>query len=127
MITKNDIIGMARHITRRGNNIPDMKLMHPTREWFVGLGIVLITVIAGATYNAFSFRYYSSLESRVVGGSAEVVAYRGDAVQRVLATYQTRSATFDALRAGIVPTVPRRDDSREEEVEIQPDGAVRAE
>ena len=115
---------MARHITRRGNGIPDMKLMHPYREWFLGLGIVIVIVIAGALYNAFSFRYYSTLEGRVVGGSAEVVEYQRGTVDRVLEAYRTRKATFDTLRTSIVSTVPVR---AKEDADVQQSGALRVE
>ena len=39
MIPKVELIKMFRHLKKRGRNIPDNKLIHPIRDWTIGLGV----------------------------------------------------------------------------------------
>lgn len=104
MITQKDIIAMARHVTRRGRGIPDRRLMHPHREWYIGLALCMCVVVGGMVYNTLQFRYYTSLEDRI-SGSATTVEYRSEVVRRVLETYRERQEVFEA-EGQEIPNVP---------------------
>lgn len=105
MITQKDIIAMARHVTRRGRGIPDRKLMHAYREWYIGLALCVCVIAGGVIYNTLQFRYYASLEDRISGSATTTVEYRHGVVDRVLETYEERQAVFEA-EGQEVPNVP---------------------
>lgn len=124
MISKKDILQMARHIIKRGKGIPDRRLMHPYREWFIGLFGMMCVIGAGATYNAITFRYYNALEDHVVGNQPSAVEYRHDVAERVLTTYEERSAEYTRLQAQIEPLqIVTQDDTVEDVPEIGDDPA----
>lgn len=100
MITKADIISFAHHVTRRGNGIPDRKIMHPYRAWYVGVGAACVLVCAGAAYNYYLFRYYNAVEEHVTESEVRVVEYRYDLDERVRTRFEARVAAFKALYGG---------------------------
>lgn len=116
MISKADILKMAQHVTKRGNDIPDRKLLHPNREWVIGLGIFLVLTIAGAVYNTLLFRYYLGVESTVTANALERAEYKQTLITEVLAEYGARSAAFEALHA-TYSEAPVVEDASEEVIE----------
>lgn len=106
MISKKDIIKMARHVTRRGSNIPDNRLMHPYREWFIGLSGAILIAIVGAGYNATVFSHYNSLEGQIAARSLETVKYQREVAERVLEYYGARAEVFSARKEGL--TTPQQ-------------------
>lgn len=105
MITKQDIVEMARRVTRRGENMPDRRLMHPHRDWLIGLVVAIILAGMGIAYNAHLFRHYGSLETKTVGSEPAFAEYKQGTVERVLEMYGARRASFDAFRASL-PAAP---------------------
>lgn len=101
MISKADIIKMAKHVTRRSAGMPDRAMMHPRREWLLGLSCAFVVMGAGAAYNAFVFQHYSTIESFVTETQVHITEYRSDRTQTVLERYRERTAAYEALRAEI--------------------------
>ena len=68
MIDKKSIIKMAEHVFRKSQGYPDRRLMHPKREWGIGIGIFLVLVSAGAigAFSVFtSYRDFSQVTASV--------------------------------------------------------------
>lgn len=99
MIDKHDIITMAHRIVRHGRGVSDRRIMHPYREWYVGLAIAFLIAIAGVTYNTQTFRYYLAIEENIVANDASAPSYRDRDVQEVIERYREREDTFIAGRA----------------------------
>ncbi len=127
MITTNDIIKMARRVAQRGDGIPDRKLMHPYREWYIGLGLFFLVVAIGAAYNAFTFRHYSTIENRVRGSGAEIVRYRNEIADRVLEAYRARIAEFSNLQIDIPAAAPAAVTPADQSADTAPQDGVRLE
>lgn len=106
MITKQDIIKFARHVTRRSKGLPDRRLMHPYREWYIGLAVAGVLVCAGIAYTYSQYQYYDTIEERVAGDVGEVIEYRSNVAERVTVRFVARSAVFDRLRAGATVAAP---------------------
>ena len=94
MISKKDILNMARHVTRHSNGHQRTKLIHPRREWFIGLIVFLLVVVSGGVLNAERHRYYSDLESAVETQDVSVKEYRAERVATAIAQYTDTEATY---------------------------------
>lgn len=106
MISKNDILSMARHVVRRGNDIPDRRLLHPRREWHIGLALAFLIISAGAVWNAQQFRYFGSLESRITGEDSMTVRFNEERATDILEKYKARAEALAAIRAEYEAVAP---------------------
>lgn len=106
MFTKNDIIKMAAHVTRRGRGIPDRRLMHPYHEWGACLLFFFVIVALGVAVSASRFMYFSDLESYIEPNEVKVVRYKVSDMERVIADFNARQLKFDLLMGGVTPPAP---------------------
>ncbi len=99
MITKDDILRMARHIARRGAGKTDRRLIHPARDWFVGfsLAIVFFLLSLGGTGYLFLSKSKAVTEDREV--TIDAVKYDERLVENVREMYAARAEKEAALRA----------------------------
>lgn len=103
MITKKEILKMVAHVTKRGGNIPDRRLIHPDREWAIGILICFLFLVAGFAYNAQRFSYFKNIESHLLESSSGIVKYNNSDLEYVLQYYDERTVKFQQLRNGIEP------------------------
>ena len=108
MIHKADINRIAKKVLRHRKGVRDHHLIHPAREWFIGI-LASICIVVGAGY--WSVVTYTSINNRsveaVVTPSTEVVVYRTELVTAALEKFGERAATFEELlTSSVVPTLP---------------------
>ena len=88
---------MAKGVTRRSRGYSDRRVIHPKREWFIGIGIFVLITAIGAFWNIEEYMYYNTIESRAVGESVKPRAYQGEKVEEALQLFTQKQETFDAL------------------------------
>ena len=66
MIEAKDITKMVQHVVRRDSGKSDAVIMHPLREWALGLFVVGLLVLWGVIFTIALFRVYSSSLETVV-------------------------------------------------------------
>ena len=108
MIHKADINRIAKKVLRHRKGVRDHHLIHPAREWFIGI-VASICIVVGAGY--WSVVTYTSINNRsveaVVTPSTEVVVYRTELVTAALEKFGERATTFEELlTSSVVPTFP---------------------
>jgi len=103
MITKKEILKMVTHVTKRAVNIPDRKLIHPDREWAIGLLACFLFLVAGFVYNAQRFSYFNSIEAHLTESSSGIVKYNRSDLENVLQHFDEQTVKFQQLRNGIEP------------------------
>ena len=96
---------MTHHILRRGAGVPDHKIMHPERDWVIGLTIATLVFISGAVYSGNKFTEYLSLLDEEVAADSTVVQYKQTAISEVLGKYGERTKKFEELRSDKVIVV----------------------
>lgn len=98
MISKQDILKAAKQIVRQNRGYHSPQLVHPRRDWWIGLSIFATIVIVGSFYLAHLFVQYQAVEDvegEVVHG---VPKYKETVVQDVLTVFGIRSVDYaDAL------------------------------
>ncbi len=101
-----DIHNLTRRIMRAQSGIPDRRMMHPVRDWFIGLVLAILTLGGVSLYAGYTFMQHTSSGAVSVEHTAPV-RYEAEDVADALERYRTRNERFQALRVGL-PYVPPR-------------------
>lgn len=88
---------MTRHIFRRSKGVPDKRLLHPRREWGIGLCLFTVVLFVGSGFGAQSFTQFKDVTA--IEGQAElsIPRYNENQIKSVLEVYQERSDGYRAL------------------------------
>lgn len=98
MIEKKDILKMVRHIMKRGRGIPDKRLMHPVREWLLGLLGAVAVVVCGVLYSTQLFTTYDKVTEIEQTDSTISIRYNQTVIDDARAQFSARSERFNELR-----------------------------
>jgi hypothetical protein len=97
MIDKKSILKMSKHVFRKSQGYPDRRLMHPGREWLVGIVAFSFVVIVGSAFAGNLFIKYKNIDS-VTGDSGErIPVYKEKVAQDALIEYQKREDAYHAM------------------------------
>jgi hypothetical protein len=98
MINKQKITDLTKKFFHKEKILKSPRLMHPKREWLIGLLIAALLFVGTAGWSAYSYIYYrdftpdnSDLETN------EVIVYRESLVEEALNQYQQREQTYSDL------------------------------
>lgn len=103
MIDKADILKMVKHVTKRAGGSSDRRLLHPKREWLIGLAVSAACLIGGFIYNLNQFYYFFDIESEITPSDGKVTTYRYDVMQDLLDEFNGRVDRNRLLLEGVVP------------------------
>lgn len=116
MIKKKDIINMARHIAKRSSGRKDHRLMHPLRDWLIGLFTVVTLLLVGQVYTGFLLLQKQSEDIDSYTVQVETTSYKRERIDAALTTYREKQESFDSVRAEwalVQPVVPEEEGSEE--------------
>ena len=102
MITKQALLHMVRHVVRRSEGYRDRRIMHPRRDWLIGLFGAVFLFLASAAVEGYLFWSKSSADADAV--TLETVTYDQKLVRRVLTEYRSREARYKELLGASVGT-----------------------
>lgn len=105
MIDKNAILKFVKHVHKRGRGVADRRLLHPQREWLIGLGVFVVGFAIATLVSMYIFRTYKNIDQVTYEVDKELPVYQAELVTRVLETFAQRELYFDALVAGIQPRI----------------------
>lgn len=97
MITKADILKMARSVYKRSQGYPEVRLIHPHREWSRLLVASVFVLLLGMTYSGYTYIQFDAIESTVSVPTPKVVRYQENDINRALEQYSKRRDVYDAL------------------------------
>ncbi len=97
MIETKDISKMVKHIMRRNRGVVDPQIMHPMREWVIGIVITLIGMLGGSILAASLYQYYDAKMDTEVAVAATVVPYDAAVVEAALSQYRIKQAQYEAV------------------------------
>lgn len=97
-------------------------IMHPTREWWIGIVIAMLIVVATAMWGTF---LYVSYDQEFIATEVEStrVPYNADSINQALETYRARLKAFNE-RVYVAPSVTTETPAPEPEPEPEPKPAV---
>lgn len=105
MIDKKNIIKMADHVFHRSQGYPDRKLMHPEREWMIGLLVFIIISLLGGLVARNLFLTYRNTDVVTEGSVETVPKYKEVITQDALEQYRVRDSEYLRLRNEELPVV----------------------
>lgn len=97
MLNKKQIAAAARKILRHSKGLKDPKLMHPEREWVIGLCVAVAIFAVTASGSAYTYWQNKHLSAVVPEGTEEVIVYRESMVKEALKRFGDRNAEREAL------------------------------
>ena len=98
MITKHETRRLARRIARRNAGRGDRRIMHPARDWLIGLVGAALLLLGGSVGAGYLFWSKSDKATEASEATIDVVRYDQKLLQRVLTDYRGRRARYDSLR-----------------------------
>jgi hypothetical protein len=76
----------------------DRSMMHPQREWFIGVGGVILGVAIAAFWSVTNYVHFSSTSVTADVSDAGMGIYNGGMVTSALTTQEERAAEYSALK-----------------------------
>jgi hypothetical protein len=102
MIDSKDILKMAKHVFKRGQGFYDKRSMHPTREWLIGLFVLVVLIIVGGIQSAYTFLQYQNITTDGGSFNESIAQFNSALSEKAIATYLKRKEAFTKLQ-GEVP------------------------
>lgn len=97
MINKIDIIAAARSIVRKNEGYELPVLIHPRRDWWIGLMVFAILVIGGGLFLGRMYLVYQSVDQLIGVEANRIPRYQAEIVQDVITMYTNRQLQYEAL------------------------------
>lgn len=99
MIDKNIVKNIANHIFHpHKKEFIDNNLMHPEREWSIGLMFGMVLVLAGGLWSVNSYLLYNEVSIENADSSTpDLFVYRASVVGEVLNNFSERKKIYDSL------------------------------
>ena len=101
MIDKKSLAQAARNIIRHQRGLKDPTLMHPEREWVIGLAIGLAICVLSASGSAYSYFTNKYLTAEVSETTEGETVYREAMIKDALKEFATRNQEREALLTNI--------------------------
>lgn len=109
---------MANNIVRRDKAYPDRRLMHPQRDWFIGLLIFVIIMFTGSLFAGNMFVKYKNIKPETTNTLEKTVKYNYDIIREALELYRMKDLEHQQLRKNLpeisIPVQDKSSDVTEE-------------
>jgi hypothetical protein len=116
MMNKKEITQFAKAIIHSQKGLQNQQLMHPKREWLVGVVVALGIFSASMVWSAVQYIEYQNIENQtVVQSTASAEVYKAELVAEALSVYTAKANRLNTLLGADSSFVA--DDSAGEETE----------
>ena len=100
MMSRKDITKIAKRIIGANTGLQSPQLMHPRRDWVIGLGVAFAIFAASAVWSTHAYLKHKDPNVGVTESPTdELVVYRASLIQAALAEFAERTETYEALIA----------------------------
>lgn len=110
---------MVRRVVKKRAGAPDRRIIHPERDWIIGVGLSTLLFVSGALYTGHEFLTHLEKADERISVESTIVQYDQKTVAEVLQRYGARRATFETLRADRSNAAPVVIDEAETGVETE--------
>lgn len=107
MINKETLAALVGGVFKNKPGAFDKRMIHPVRDWFMGVTFFLLVVIAGGVYSAFLFVEYRNIATDKNASQDPVVQYNEVLVNNMITQYEMRRSSYVALKSSFVPEAVR--------------------
>jgi hypothetical protein len=98
MNIKKDMHAIALKIVRHQKGLRDPRIMHPEREWLVGLGVAFVIFLVSAYWSGYAYwKHKDTIDSAGSIEKSEIVVYRESIVKKALSIFTERDTQLQQL------------------------------
>jgi hypothetical protein len=101
MIDKQFTKKLLQAIARRNQGLTDHHLMHPEREWFIGLGVAFLCLIGGIIWSVSLYERYSVISPDQNAEVSTPTIYREGEVNQALSELKEREQRSEELKRAL--------------------------
>ncbi len=98
-------LGKKSSSAKKSVAIADRRLIHPGRDWLIGLGLFVVIVIAGGTVSGILFVRYSSVDVGASETPAILPRYNQPLIVDATALYEERQQVFRTFSGKAEPVI----------------------
>jgi len=107
MINKKEILKIAKGILRKQKGIRDHQIIHPAREWWIGVLLSLVVFSGIATWSIATYSEYSNTSVVASTQATETgVVYRESLIEAALEQFSERQDNYEQLLLNRVRNIP---------------------
>lgn len=102
LLNKEDVKKLARKVWKHHQGMKSVSIMHPTRDWLVGVGIAVMIIILSGAWSVSRYIDNKTIATTLLETDVEAgaVLYRESLVAQALNIFAERQRTVEALLAG---------------------------
>lgn len=106
MLNRKEITNAAKRMLRQHRGLEDPQIIHPQRDWFIGLGVAVAVFILIAWWSITSYLHHSNADVDVLGeaGNTDTI-YREAQVKAALELFSEKNKKYEEL-VGDMPVQP---------------------
>jgi hypothetical protein len=125
MMNRTEITQFAKKIIRSQKGLQNRQLMHPKREWLIGVFVAVSIFVASITWSAIEYVKGQTVDDQTVTQTeAPAAVYRETLVEEALSIYAEKTKRLDTLLGEDTPIVFTETKNEDElNTELTPDGA----
>ena len=97
MIDQTEVLKIAKHAFKRGKGVPDRRIIHPRRDWAVGILIFTTILATGSYYSMTVLSTYRDVDTSGGTAAERVPKYQAEQIERTINTYKDKEAAFNSL------------------------------
>lgn len=102
-MNKKQFTEMAKHVLHPKRKVRSPQLMHPTRDWWIGLCIAIAFFSVSSAWSAVTYLQYREIaHTGEEADEIDIVVYRESLVNASLAEFEARAERYNALLAGAI-------------------------
>jgi hypothetical protein len=106
MINKNEFSKMAKHIFKKGQRSQNPKIIHPSRDWIIGVLFALVVFGVSTGWSAHTYLQYRDVSITYDNtNDSEVIVYRESMVKKAIEIFTNRDKLHVQLKSGEVVVV----------------------
>lgn len=100
----------------------DRSIMHPEREWFIGLSVILTILAVGLYWSVFQYDRYRNVSTNGESVTEGETVYKDNLVEAALVDFSKRKEEYNNVKADLLgapaPVVPIVEEVVTEPVEV---------
>lgn len=97
MMNKSKFTNIAKKVLKFKAGIKNHEIMHPAREWFVGLLIGFIIFASSGAWSAYVYLKYKNINDEGEGPAFDLVVYRENQVKDALEYFVKKQELYNEI------------------------------
>lgn len=95
---------MITQVHRRAQGAAEKRVIHPYREWGIGLCVMTVCFLGGVAYSAYTYIQFNTIEDQLDTPAPKVIRYQESTVDRTLEFFSARRTAYQAVLTQEVAT-----------------------